>query len=218
MNAKDMKTMVYLGLAEKSSDAHEWEVYQSLDSAQTYLTRLLPWQVIPEMTKVIEPTIGVPAGVFYNIGSTITRPTDFMELINLMWETNDYDVDDYNEIILRSSRIVTAPVIVTSHELTTDLMCADDGTEILMSQDIGSGWQAEDVLATMIYKYEAASLNDGTSIKIDAKWHHHMVDYALADLWMKFGDKERSVLYNRQLLERLDPQQRQQQPPQGGQR
>lgn len=216
MQSKDLKTMVFLGLAEKSKDAQEYEVYKALDSAQIYLTRLLPWQTIPEMTKVVEPSVTAPAGVFYNIGSVVTRPTDFMELINLMWETNDYHVDDYNEPILRSSRIVTAPVIVTSHELTTDLMCADDGTEILMSQDLGSGWPGADVLVTMIYKQFGSALKDNTEPQINDKWHSHMIDYALADLWMKFGDKERSMLYNKQLLERLEGRPQQQQ--QGGQR
>lgn len=218
MTSKELKTMVFLGLAEKSTEAHEYEIYQALDSAQLYLARLLDWRMIPELVTTIEPIISTPFTGVYDVPAVANRPDDLIDLVSLMWESNDLDSPGYTELILRSARITSVPALISSYLLSDDLLCADDGASVLMSKGIGAGWGINDNEITMIYKHAPAALTDIVDPEINQKWHHHMVDYALADIWMKFGDKERSILYNKQLLERLSGQSQSQQPQQGAQR
>lgn len=203
MTTEELKTMVFAGLAEKTADATPFEVLQALNSAQTYLVRVLDWRAIPEMVLNVKVTDDPSSALLYGVPACALRHDDHLELVGMMWEPNNKVVSFYEEVILQSAQIVSVQALMSSYNNTEDLLCADAGSTIMMSSAIGSSWITTDKTSIIRYKRNPTDLAADPNPDLNDKWHHHMVDYALADIWMKFGDKERSILYNNQLQSRL---------------
>jgi len=210
MTTEEMKTMVFSGLAEKSMEGNPFDVIQALNSAQIYLTRLLDWRAVPELVLTVVPTEDTGADDDYGVPYALTRPADFLDLVSLMWEPNTKVTDVYETVARQNSQIVSIQALLTSINSTSDLLCADAGDAILLNRVVGGGWAASDREILLSYKRVPAELTSSVDPEINEKWHYHMVDYALADLWLKYGDKERAAFYNKQLLERLHGPQGQQ--------
>jgi len=211
MTTEELKTMVFAGLAEKTTETTPFEVIQALNSAQVYLVRVLDWKAVPEMIQNLKVTDDASNAGLYGVPACATKSDDMLDLIGMMWEPNDKITSYYEDVILQSAQIVSVQALMTSFENTQDLLCADAGNSIMMSSAIGASWETTDKTSIIRYKRNPTDLTNDIDPDINPKWHFHMVDYALADIWMKFGDKERSVLYNKQLLDRLNGPQAQQQ-------
>ena len=201
MTTDELKTFVFAGLEEKAKDVNPSEVLHALDSAYVYLVRLLPWKLVPELIISAEADTDPTGKAQFEAPEALVRPTDLLELISVKWEPLSKIPSMHPDAILSGSELVSLSEFLAAIDKTTDLISTDAGNTILLNRTLGSGWDTE-ILNRVTYKVTPTALAS-TDPEINVKWHQHMIELALADLWLKLGDNERSAYYNKKFFERM---------------
>lgn len=201
MTTDELKTFVFAGLADKAEEVNKAEVLHALDSAYVYLVRLLDWRLIPELTASVEVDVDPVGKAQFESPEALTRPSDLLELISVKWESASLVLGFHTEAIVSGSELVSLPQFLSSIDKTPDLVSTDAGSTILINHTLGGGWSTE-MLNRITYKRTPPPLN-GTDPEINVKWHQHMIELALADLWLKLGDAEKSAYYSKKFFEHM---------------